>query len=125
MIIFSHLKVYPTHLGQYTNNPNAYIMFYELEKPYIASENSSSSSIKSSSSTSTISSLSNGYMNGTMQRSNGFFTKRETSFSTSSIHSKYVSFLTTNDSNLKGFFCIGQKIKFFCYLNVNKSTNVS
>ncbi|XP_065210113.1 ubiquitin carboxyl-terminal hydrolase 36 [Planococcus citri] len=88
---FNDEQVYPTHLGQYTNNPNAYIMFYELEKPIVFSENSSSSSsIKSSSSSSTIS-LPNGYMNGTMQRSNGFFTKRETSFSTSSIHSKQPS----------------------------------
>lgn len=77
-------QVYATHLGQYTNNPNAYIMFYEREKP-IVNENSLSLKIVSTHSISP-SSLSNGCANGSgAPRTNGFF-KRENSFSSSMNH---------------------------------------
>lgn len=89
--------MYPVHLGQYTNNPNAYIMFYELESSLGTKETSpvknSLSSSSASSSTCSVSPIPNGYVNGTVQRSNGFFIKRETSFTTSSNHSKYVKFV--------------------------------
>lgn len=81
MQVFS-FQVYATHLGQYTNNPNAYIIFYEREKP-ITNENTLSLKIVSTHSISP-SSLSNGCSNGSgPPRTNGFF---KNSFSTGMNH---------------------------------------
>lgn len=89
-VTFVHVvQVFPVHLNNFTNNPNAYIMFYERERSSLI-ENTNSMT-KPSAMSNLIASINSGGMNGaSQQRTNGYLTKRENSFSSSSNHSKYV-----------------------------------
>lgn len=86
---FNDEQVFPVHLNNFTNNPNAYIMFYEREK---SSLTENSNSITKPAVNTSVTPSSNSCMNGNVQqRRNGFFTKRENSFSSSSNHTKQPS----------------------------------
>lgn len=79
-IMRRRLQVYSIHLGQYTSNPNAYIIFYELTRP------------------------------NSITSENGFFSKRQVPFSTSSNFVKYGPMFFLLSVNIAENF----KIVLFC-----------